>query len=134
MGILILYALFAGCASTNRIQGELYLKQEKFNDGVSIFGEKLRKDPFDITANYYMGRFLLALDRPKEALKYLKEAAELDYYNADYYYWLGNCYHALDKMEAERASYRRALELDPKHLFARLDLAHSFPNFLHRIH
>lgn len=126
LSILILLSLFAGCVTTNRIQGEHYIRQERYSEGESVFREKLGRDPFDITANYYLGRYLLALDRPREAVRYLKEAAELDYYNADYYYWLGNCYHALRNVRAERQNYQRALELDPGHLYARLDLGHSY--------
>jgi tetratricopeptide (TPR) repeat protein len=126
LSILVFMALFAGCGAANRIQGEHYLRQERYREGVSAFREKLRRDPFDISANSYMGRYLLALDRPKEALAYLKEAAELDYYSPAYYYWLGNCYHALGNIKAERLSYRRALELDARHLHARLDLGHSY--------
>ena len=131
LNILILMSLYTGCGATNRIQGEHYLRQERYREGESVFREKLSRDPFDIAANYYMGRYLLALNRPVAAVRYLKEAAELDYYNAEYYYWLGNGYHALGKVKSERESYQRALELDPGHLYARLDLGHSYLEHRH---
>jgi tetratricopeptide (TPR) repeat protein len=108
------------------VQGEYYLGEERYSEGIPVFKEKLSDDPYDAAANYYMGRYLLALKRPEEAVKYLQEAAELSYYEADYYYWLGNCHNALKDFKAEQASYQRALELNPGHLYARLDLGHSY--------
>ena len=73
-----------------------------------------------------MARYLLALNRPKAAYPYIKEAVALDFKNAEYHFWLGVCYHDLKRYQEERKSYLRALEFDSRHGPAYLYLAHSY--------
>lgn len=123
---LIVVGFLAGCGIPSRIQGEYYLGETKYSDCEAAFRQSLQRDPYDAAANFYMGRCLLALDRPREALKFLKEAVALGFHDADHHYWLGICYHAMQQPKMERASYRQALEVDPQHLNARLDLGNSY--------
>jgi len=124
--IFVVIAIFSGCQLGTRVQGEYYLNQEKYTDGVKKFDEKLKKDSFDALANYYMARYLLALDRPNDALPYIKEAVALEFNNADYHYWLGVCYHGLKRYREERQSYLRAIQYNNRHADAYLYLGHSY--------
>jgi tetratricopeptide (TPR) repeat protein len=82
--ILLILFILCGCMVGTHIQGQSYLDQEKYSEGVETFREKLKQNSFDPAANYYMGRYLLALNQPKKAYPYLKEAVALDFKNADY--------------------------------------------------
>jgi tetratricopeptide (TPR) repeat protein len=124
--VIVVIALFAGCQLGTRVHGEYYLNQEKYNEGIEKFREKLKNNKFDPAANYYLGRYLLALDRPGAALPYLKEAVALDFSNADYHFWLGVCFHGLNNLKSERASYQRAIKYDGRHVMANLYLGHSY--------
>ena len=124
--VIVVFVILPGCQLGTRVQGEYYLNQEKYAEGVKKFDEKLKNDSFDAPANYYMARYLLALDRPNDALPYIKEAVALDYQNADYHFWLGVCYHGLKRYGEERQSYLRAIKFDHRHVEAYLYLGHSY--------
>ena len=124
--VIVVFVILFGCQLGTRVQGEYYLNQEKYAEGVKKFDEKLKNDSFDAPANYYMARYLLALDRPNDALPYIKEAVALDYQNADYHFWLGVCYHGLKRYGEERQSYLRAIKFDRRHVEAYLYLGHSY--------
>jgi tetratricopeptide (TPR) repeat protein len=126
-GILfVVIAIFSGCQLGTRIQGEYYLNQEKYDEGIKKFDEKLKTDSFDASANYYMARYLLALNRPKGAYPYIKEAVSLDFKNADYHFWLGVCYHGLKRYQEERKSYLKAIEFNNRHITAYLYLGNIY--------
>jgi tetratricopeptide (TPR) repeat protein len=124
--LLAIFLLLYGCEIGSRVQGQYYLHNEKYNDGIETFREKLKKNAFDPTANYYMGRYLLALKRPNDAYPYLKEAVALDFMNANYHFWLGVCYSGLGNLKKERESYLRAIRFDERHMPAHLYLGHSY--------
>ena len=84
--VIVVFVFLSGCQLGTRVQGEYYLNQEKYAEGVKKFDEKLKKDSFDASANYYMARYLLSLKRPNDALPYIKEAVALDFKNADYHF------------------------------------------------
>lgn len=123
---LVLAVFVTGCQITNRIEGEYYLNQEKYRQGVEKFDKKLKQDAFDAPSNYYMARYLMALERPREALPYIKEAVALDFKNADYHFWHGVCFHELKRPKDERKSYLLAIRYDPDHIEARLYLGHNY--------
>jgi tetratricopeptide (TPR) repeat protein len=123
---LSILLIVCGCEVGTRVQGQYYLNQEKYSEGVAAFSEKLRQNPFDPAGNYYMGRYLLALNRPNKAVSYLKEAVALDFKNANYHFWLGVCYNGLKKPKMERASYLKAIAFDQRHVSAHLYLGHSY--------
>jgi tetratricopeptide (TPR) repeat protein len=124
--ILVLAVMVAGCQIATRVEGEYYLRQEKYSQGVEKFDAKIKQDAFDAPANYYMARYLMALERPKEALPYIKEAVALDFNNAEYHFWNGVCFHELKMPEDERKSYRFAIKYDPDHVQAHLYLGHNY--------
>ena len=118
--------IFSGCGLRTLIQGEYYLNQEKYSEGVENFHEVLQRNPSDPDANYYMGRCLLSLSRPHETRPYLERATSLGPNRANYHFWLGVCYHKLKKPKMERASYLRAVELDRHHIQSHLFLGHNY--------
>lgn len=124
--ILALIGIFNGCQLATRIEGEYYLNQEKYNQGVQKFHEKLKQDSFNADANYYMARYLLALNRPEDAYPFIREAVALDFKNADYHFWLGVCHHGLNRPKEEQKSYLRAIEFNQRHVLAYLYLGHSY--------
>lgn len=74
--------------------------------------------------NYYLGRFLLAGGKAKEALSYLEKAAILEPGKADHHFWLGVACGENVLRDREAKSYARALEIDPKHVQSHIYLGH----------
>lgn len=124
--VVTLFLIIFGCGVYTRVHGEYYLSQEKYTEGAQVFREKLQQNPFDAEANYYLGRYLLALNQPKNAYPYLKEAVLLSYGSADYHFWLGVCYNGLEQPKMERAGYLKAIELNKRHIESHLYLGHSY--------
>jgi len=124
--LLAIFLLLYGCEIGSRVQGQYYLHNEKYNEGIETFREKLKKNAFDPAAHYYMGRYLLAIKRPNDAYPYLREAVALDFKNADYHFWLGVCYNGLGNLKKERESYLRSIRFDERHVPAHLYLGHSY--------
>ncbi|MGE4291402.1 MAG: tetratricopeptide repeat protein [Desulfovibrio sp.] len=114
--------LLTGCLP---LQGRSLLQEGSYEQGLSLAKQAVAQDPHDPEANYYAARFLLATDRPKEALPFIQKAATLDPGEAEYHFWLGVTHWALFDFDAERAEYLRAVNLDPDHISAHLYLGHS---------
>jgi len=122
--LLLSLVLWIPCCMS--LKGEQLLKNEQYEDGVVTFESIVTKEPKNPEAQYYLGRFYLALERPEEALPYLKRAVQTDPAKADYHFWLGVAYWAIRDFDLERESYLQALAKDTKHVPARLYLAHNF--------
>jgi tetratricopeptide (TPR) repeat protein len=108
------------------LKGDRLLKNEQYQDGLATFKNIVQVEPKNPDAQYYLGRFYLALERPEEGLPHLKRAVQGDPAKADYHFWLGVAYWAIRDFDLERKSYLQALAKDPKHVPARLYLAHTF--------
>jgi tetratricopeptide (TPR) repeat protein len=121
--LLTLVLLMPGCMS---LKGERLLKKEQYQDGIDTFKSIVQKEPENPKAQYYLGRFYLAQEKPEEALPHLKRAVQGDPAKADYHFWLGVAYWAVRDFDLERRSYLRALAKDQKHLPSRLYLAHNY--------
>lgn len=106
-------------------KGNRYLKNRQYKDGIKAFQKELEVNPDSAEAQYFMGRFQLAENHPKEALYHLERAAKLSPEKADYHFWLGVAYAANKESDLERKSYLRALELDRKHIQALTYLGHN---------
>jgi len=103
-----------------------YLKKKEYKQGLIRARRDLEKDPKEPANHYFAGRFLLALDRPEEALAYLKRAVSLAPEVADYHFWLGIAYWAVRDFDQERLQYIEALRIDSSHILARLYLGHNY--------
>lgn len=125
----LLLVLMQGCAAVqyvdDQVTGNLYLRENRHEEGIRDFQARVRENPEAHLPHYYLGRFLLAQDRPEEAEVSLRKAVQLDPENAEYRYWLGVAYWALDDPENERLAYEQALTLDPEHIPARVYLGHN---------
>jgi tetratricopeptide (TPR) repeat protein len=121
--LLSMVLWISGCMS---LKGERLLKNEQYQDGLATFTGIVQEEPQNPEAQYYLGRFCLALERPEEALPHLKGAVQGDPAKADYHFWLGVAYWAIRDFDFERKSYLQALAIDPKNVPARLYLAHTF--------
>jgi len=78
------------------------------------FAERaLAIDPTDARAMWLKGTALLHLDRAREALVPLEEAARLDSERVDYVRALGRAAESADRLELARRSFRRAVWLEP---------------------
>jgi tetratricopeptide (TPR) repeat protein len=122
--LLLSLVLWIPCCMS--LKGERLLKNEQYQDGVATFKNIVQEEPKNPDAQYYLGRFYLALERPEEGLPHLKRAVQGDPAKADYHFWLGVAYWAVRDFDLERRSYLQALAKDPKHLPSRLYLAHNF--------
>jgi tetratricopeptide (TPR) repeat protein len=123
LGVLAASVLMlAGCA---RVAGPYYLEQGKYQEGIDVLTRQLRENPADAGSAYYIGRYLLALNKPEEAKPYMDMAVDLEPDNADYRFWLGVNRWALLDFEGERAAYLEAVRLDPGHISANLYLGHG---------
>ncbi len=106
--------------------GIVLFQQEKYSEAASCLATDLKNQPENPAVNFFMGRSLLALNQPAEAVGYLRKATVLQPGNADYQFWLGVGHWATTDFEEERRSYLEALKLNPKHLSANLYLGHSY--------
>ena len=126
---LLSITLGVGCAVVGnvgtQVKGDHYLSEKDYRGGIQSFQETLKERPDDVLANYYMGRYLLALERSKEALPYLRQAVTKSS-SADMYFWLGVAYWSEKDYKNERKSYQKALELDRVHLSAHVYLGHNY--------
>jgi len=68
-----------------------------------------------------LGAYMLALDRPQEAIPYLEQALKSPRYLTYHYahYNLGRAYEKIGDRTRARMKYRAALELDPGYALAR---------------
>ncbi|WP_051694081.1 tetratricopeptide repeat protein [Desulfohalovibrio reitneri] len=121
---LVMCVLLSGCGVVQDVKGKYYLQSKSFEAGAESFRAELAEDPANPRANFYLGRFLLAEDKPGEAAKYLKRATQYAPDDEDYLFWLGVARGEAGDTEKERDSYRRVLRMEPGHLGARLHLAH----------
>ncbi len=127
--VIILPLLLGGCAVSqaikNNVQGTHYLQTKNYSEGVTTFRETVTLDPDNAQANYYLGRFLLADEQPKQALPYLQKAASLDPKDTDYLFWKGVVLGELGKRKQERQAYEMVLKLEEEHLQALIYLGHN---------
>lgn len=105
---------------------ENYIKSGDFGEGLKYVEKRLRKNHKDPSANYYAGRYLLAMNRQEEALPHLLQAVLLDVGEAKYHFWLGVSYWALRDFDKERKAYQRAITIDGRFNSAHLYLGHNY--------
>ncbi|THB63000.1 MAG: tetratricopeptide repeat protein [Desulfovibrio sp.] len=126
---VLLLLVVQGCAAVHymddQVTGNWYLREDLHEEGACEFEARVAEHPDSSVTQYYLGRFLLALDRPEQAKDHLREAVRLNPDSAQYRYWLGVAHWALDDSENERKAYEQALELDPDYISARVYLGHN---------
>jgi len=124
-----LIVLLSGCSAgqmlKNSFQGNRYLDNKDYRQGELVFRDNIAQDPDDPLANYYLGRFLLAQEKPQQALPYLQKAASLEQSKTDYLFWQGRAQGAAGDLRTERASYLKVLRINEKHIPALTYLGHN---------
>ncbi len=127
--VLIFPLLLGGCAVgqaiKNNVQGAHYLQTKNYTEGVTTFRDAVTRDKDNPQANYYLGRFLLAEKKPKQALPYLQKATALDPGDTNYLFWKGVALGEVGKRKQERQAYEAVLKLEEKHLQALIYLGHN---------
>lgn len=108
------------------LRGDHYLVADDPGPGLAYFRQEVAADPESAMKNYYLGRMLLRSEAAREALPHLEKAAGHEPANADYQFWLGVAYGEVKKTSRERASYERAIMLDPAHGQALTALGNSY--------
>ncbi|MGB5983688.1 MAG: tetratricopeptide repeat protein [Desulfobacterales bacterium] len=132
-------ALLSGCAVTQnagqrmanlalRTQGEYYLSQGKYQEGIVAFTPEADRQSANADLHYYLGRCHLALEQIEAGRNHLTQAFELDPANADFCFWLGMARGAAGHPRRERQTYTRCLELDPQHPLTLIYLGHNLLN------
>ena len=130
---LVTLTFLAGCVQAENIgssikyhvQGRHYIKTRDYTKGEVLFRQAVKESPASAQANYYLGRFLLAKKKKKEALLFLENAVSLDTGDANYNFWLGVAFGENEHRKKERERYKKALVLEPKHLQSLIYLGHS---------
>lgn len=123
--VLLLNGCSVGQMVTNSYHGNRYLYTQDYNQGELTFRKAVAEDPDDPLANYYLGRFILAQDKPKQALPYLDKAASLKPRNTDYLFWQGLAQGKAGKRKMERKTYQKVLAINENHVPARTFLGHN---------
>ncbi len=129
-GLLLVTGIFllTGCGMTDigsTIRGDHYLMTGDYRAGEASFRQSVREYPDSAGNNYYLGRFLLAENRAKQALPWLEKAVRLEPDDPDYHFWLGMALGATGRSKAERRQYEQALALNPKHLQSLIALGNA---------
>lgn len=125
--LVFLTNIISGCGMadlSNTIKGSYYMKTGEYRQAEMDFEETVNKYPDSESAQYYLGRSLLAQNKAAEAVSHFERAVVLDPEDADYHFWLGVTYGELGDVKSEEMSYERALRLNGHHLQARLYLGH----------
>lgn len=125
--LIFLASSISGCSFAdigNTTKGERFLQTGEYRQAELTFKEAVRENPNDYTAQYYLGRFLLAQGKEAEALPHFQRAVALDPKKPDYQFWLGVAYGKLGNFKAERVQYERTLKIDDNYTQANLYLGH----------
>lgn len=129
LSVMLMALLLGGCsvgrALKNNVQGTHYLQSRQYQTGEEVFRSAVARDRDNPQPNYYLGRFLLADKKPKEALPYLKKAAALNPDDTDYVFWQGVAYGETGQVRLEQKSYEQVLKRNEKHLQALTYLGHN---------
>lgn len=107
----------------------------KYAEAEALLTERLQRDPADVEAHYYSGMIPALtekVERYDEAIAHLQRCVELQPGVSNYHLWLGRVnglkardagvFSALGCVRTVKASYLKALELDPRNHDARRDL------------
>jgi tetratricopeptide (TPR) repeat protein len=101
-----------------------------FDSAVQACNDALSIKPGDGETYFYLARAKYGQNKPSDAELYFNKAVIglVDYTranpdNADGYYLLGNAYYSSNQINKAMGSYQRALEINPRYVKARYNLA-----------
>jgi len=91
----------------------LEFKSRHYKKALDAALEGFALDSTDARLMVLAGASNLAINRPAEALRYLKPAGEIETTEAVIFRYLGEAYHRLDSLTRSSYAYERAMILDP---------------------
>ncbi len=100
--------------------------KKDFNRAFEIVKAETAKQPENPELNAWYGTVLLKMDKPAEALKYLKKAVELSPGVSDYHNGAGYCLFFLNRLDKAIHEFNNAVSLDPAHADALAGLGMAY--------
>jgi len=94
------------------------VEKNEFNSALDITKEAIAAQPEHADLNAWHGMVLLKMDRPLEAVKYLKKAAELSPDISDYHSALAYSLYFLKRFDRAVDEFNKAIRLEPVHVDA----------------
>jgi tetratricopeptide (TPR) repeat protein len=92
--------------------GKLRFREKDYAGAIDIFQRRIRLDPNNDEAYYYIGLSYKEMKQYDAALAALRQAAALGDTKADRHFWLGIMYEQMDSVAMARRELERAVELD----------------------
>ncbi len=84
-----------------------------YEQAIATFQQRIRLDPSNDEAYYYIGLAYRQLDNVPEAISAMRQAVALAGDKADRHFWLGLLYVQTDSSAQAETEFQRAVELDP---------------------
>jgi tetratricopeptide (TPR) repeat protein len=110
--------------------GNLYQRQERWNDAFGTYDRQLKRKPGELGAHFQIGRAAALsgqnLDRGEQSLKLWLATPPKDTRSVSFagaHHRLGQIYEKKGRRDAARAEYEEALRINPKNEDARKSLA-----------
>jgi len=103
--------------------GEVYFAVDSFAQAEMAYREALRRNPSSALASLGLGKSLLALLKPQEALPYLQKAAEKLPDEVQAHYYLGLACKGVNRIAEAKSAFEKALALDPTHARSHYEIA-----------
>lgn len=141
--LLVCALLFAvACAPKHTVtpleKGIQLFENESYDEAKTEFEALVAKEPADPTAAAYLGRIALGNEETDTAIEWLEKAVTLNEANANFHFWLAQAFvQKIQKVSfMERGmlapkfkeELEKAIELDPRHVEAKIYLASFYLN------
>jgi tetratricopeptide (TPR) repeat protein len=144
--VLALFLIAGGLvasASANAPTVSELLVSGRIDEALNVLNGRLQTQPNDAEAYHLLSRLYFHLQKWDEAISNGEKAVQLDPSKSDYYLWLGRAYGekaddvnpftAARLAGKIRGNFEKAVQLDPKNVQARTDLAEYYveaPGFM----
>jgi protein O-mannosyl-transferase len=103
--------------------GNVHFMDGQYQEAEQLLKRAVRLSPEDPAPKHFLGRALLEEGSYADSQPYLQQAVTLDGKVWDYHYWLAVSFEKTGNLQAARAEYQRALQLNPESQEAKLKLA-----------
>ncbi len=103
--------------------GDIYFAVDSFAQARAAYEEALRRNPTSPAAHLGLGKSLLGLLKPDEALSHLQKAADQLPNSIHAHYYLALAYKSLGKPTEAQTAFQKALSIDSTHARSHYELA-----------